>query len=239
MLEIRHAGMDDTSATQQNYNEIYAVKGIRQLDSFYLWLISLLKAKRGMRLLDISCGEGRLAILAHNKGLQADGVDFAMTAVRVAYEKDTQSGWMVGNGECLPIKSASYDFITHIGSLEHFQNPMAGIEEIRRVLKPGGIACVLLPNSYSLFGNIKHVLKNGDIYDDGQPLQRYNTPKGWQTMLEAGKLRPFRIIKYELPWPRTIPDLFWYIRHPGKIIHLFSGLFIPVNFGNCVVYLCN
>jgi SAM-dependent methyltransferase len=238
MLEIRHAGMDSTIATQQNYNEIYSSEGIRQLDSFYLWLISLLKAQPGKRLLDISCGEGRLVSLARQKGLHADGVDFAFKAIKGAIEKDHQSGWFVGDGEFLPIISESYDYVTHIGSLEHFQNPMAGIYEITRVIKSGGKACILLPNSYGLFGNIKHVVETGHIFDDGQPLQRYNTRKGWQMMLEAGKLSPYRIIKFERPWPRTVSDLTWYLRHPDKIMRLFISIFIPLNLGNCIVYLC-
>ena len=238
MLEIRHKGMDSTAATQQNYNEIYGSEGIRQLDSFYLWLISLLKPQPGKRLLDISCGEGQLVTFARKQNVQAEGVDFAFTAVKCAYDTDPQSGWLVGDGELLPIKSDTYDYVTHIGSLEHFQNPVEGIHEITRVLKPGGKACILLPNTYGLLGNIKHVVDTGDIFDDGQPLQRYNTRRGWQVMLEDGGLLPYRIVKYERPWPRTGLDFTWYLRHPAKFLRLFISFLIPVNLGNCIVYLC-
>jgi SAM-dependent methyltransferase len=238
MLEIRHEGMDSTFATQQTYNQLYQLKGIRQLDSFYLWLINLLKAPPGACLLDISCGEGRLVVLARQQGLHAIGIDFALAAIMEALGQDTRSYWIVGDGESLPIESASYDYITHIGSLEHYQNPMAGIHEIARVLKPGGTACILLPNSYGFLGNINNVYKTGDIYDDGQPLQRYNTLKGWQRMLESCRLLPFQTLKYERVWPRTLDDLGWYLRHPFTIIRLIFSVLIPVNLGNCIVYLC-
>ena len=238
MIEIRHSGMDSTSATQQNYNQIYTSKGIRNLDSFYLWLISLLKASPGEKLLDISCGEGRLVILARQNGLRAVGVDFSIAALKEANKQEPQAWWIVGDGEGLPIGSATYDYITHIGSLEHYQNPIAGISEISRVLKPGGITCILLPNSYGLLGNIWNVYKTGDIYDDGQPLQRYNTPKGWQMMLESCYLLPLHIFKYEREWPRTTKDLRWYLYHPVKFVRLFFNYFVPVNLGNCLVYLC-
>lgn len=238
MIEIRHTGMDSTTATQQNYNQIFRVKGIRNLDSFYLWLISLLKASPGEKLLDISTGEGRLVALARRNGLCAVGVDFSTAALKEANKQDPQPWWIVGDGEALPIRNATYDYITHIGSLEHYQNPIAGISEISRVLKPGGIACILLPNSYGLLGNIWNVYKTGDIYDDGQPLQRYNTPQGWQRMLKASDLLPLYIYKYEREWPRTIKDLRWYLYHPAKIVRLFFSFFVPVNLGNCLVYLC-
>jgi SAM-dependent methyltransferase len=238
MLEIRHEGMDSTSATQQTYNQLYQSEGIHQLDSFYLWLITLLKAPPGKSLLDISCGEGQLVVFARQKGLNAVGIDFALAAIKEGLSQGTHSCWIVGDGERLPIGAESYDYITHIGSLEHYQNPVAGIREIARVLKPGGIACILLPNSYGLLGNIKNVYKTGDIFDDGQPLQRYNTRNGWQMMLESCKLLPFRIIKYELVWPQTLTDLGWYLRNPIKIIRLFFSALIPLNLGNCIVYLC-
>ncbi len=238
MLEIRHTGMDNTPATQHGYNQLYSSVGIHQMDSFYLWLVSLLKAPRGSMLLDISCGEGRLISLAHLHGLRAVGVDFAASAIRQARAQDAHPDWVIGDGEQLPILRDSYDFVTHIGSLEHYQDPMAGILEISRVLRPGGIACILLPNSYGLLGNITHVFKTGDIFDDGQPLQRYNTRRGWQKMLETSGLKPFKVIRYELPWPRTFPDMLWYLGHPLKLFHLILSVLVPLNLANCLVYLC-
>ncbi len=238
MLEIRHTGMDDTPATQHGYNQLYSSAGIRQMDSLYLWLVSLLKAPRGSTLLDISCGEGRLVFLARQQGLRAVGVDFAESAIRQARAEDARPDWLIADGEQLPIRPACYDFITHIGSLEHYQDPLAGIREISRILKPGGVACILLPNSYGLLGNITHVSKTGDIFDDGQPLQRYNTIGGWQKMLVTSGLKPFRVIKYELPWPRTVTDLLWFLGHPLKLFHLIFSLLVPLNLANCLVYLC-
>jgi len=238
MLEIRHAGMDDTHATQHGYNQIYKAEGINQQDSFYLWLISLLKAPPASRLLDISCGEGRLVSLARRQGLFATGIDFAESAIRDAKVQDATGMWIIGDGEKLPVRSECYDYVTHIGSLEHYQDPLAGVQEISRMLKPDGTACILLPNSYGLLGNITYVFKKGDIFDDDQPLQRYNTLKGWQRLLETYNLQVYKIYKYELPWPRTFSDFLWYLRHPVKVLHLIISALIPLNLGNCLVYLC-
>jgi SAM-dependent methyltransferase len=237
--EIRHDQMDSTANTRRRYNEIFSGEGILQRDSFYLWLISLLKPERGKILLDISCGQGRLVKFAAQRGLRAIGLDFAEDGVRLGRNLESPaSGWTVGDGERLPVRSASVDFVTHIGSLEHYQDPDAGIREIRRVLKPGGAACILLPNSYGLFGNIKHVAQTGDIFDDGQPLQRYNTRQGWQGMIARGGLQTYRTLKYERELPRTLPDLWWYLKSPSKLARLLAAPFVPVNLANCIVYLC-
>lgn len=239
MIEIRHENMTETSKILKAYNSIYESQGISQHDSFYLWLISLLKPGSGSLLLDISCGEGRLVSLAHRQGLCAFGMDFSESAVRIGSADCPGANWTVCDGEILPLLDASIDYITHIGSLEHYADPEAGIAEIARVLKPSGVACVLLPNSYGLFGNIKHVWKTGDIFDDGQPLQRYNTLTGWKNMLVNKGLVPFSILKYEREWPRTWKDLRWYLFRPLKVVRLLSTWFVPLNLSNCLVFLCH
>jgi SAM-dependent methyltransferase len=239
MLEIRHENMDRTEDTQAQYNEIYRAEGLLQRDSFYLWLIGLLKPQPGNLLLDISCGQGRLVRFAHEQGLRAIGMDFAEDAVRIGLRSESpESGWAVADGEQLPVAAGSVDYVTHIGSLEHYQHPQKGLAEIRRVLKPDGAACILLPNSFGLFGNIKHVMATGEIFDDGQPLQRYNTREGWGRMIQSAGLTAFDLLKYEREWPRTARDLFWYLRSPKKFARLFAAWFVPINLANCLVYLC-
>lgn len=239
MLEIRHTQMDTTADTRQAYDEIYAGEGILQLDSFYLWLISLLEPEQGRVLLDISCGQGRLVTLAQQQGLRAMGVDFSMQGVRIGLQETPVAWWVTGDGEQLPYADASIDYVTHIGSLEHYQNPQAGADEITRVLKPGGKAVVLLPNSFGLLGNIKYVARHGDIFDDGQPLQRYGTRQVWAFMLANKGLHIDKVLGFsEIPTPRTLPDWIWLLKHPQKIVRKFLNLFIPVNLTNHFVFIC-
>jgi SAM-dependent methyltransferase len=239
MIEIRHENMTDTPNILKAYNDIYENQGIIQHDSFYLWLLSLLNPESGNLILDISCGEGRLVELAHDQGLCAFGMDFSENAVRIGAANCPDAKWSICDGEYLPLPEASFDYITHIGSLEHYADPEAGMAEIARVLKPSGVACVLLPNTFGLLGNIKHVWKTGDVFDDGQPLQRYNTMLGWKSMLVNNGLVPFSIIRYEREWPRTWKDLKWYLVRPIKIARLIFSWFIPINLSNCLVFLCH
>lgn len=238
MIEIRHPRMDATRDTESAYDAIYSDKGIAQRDSFYLWLLELVAARPGQSLLDVSCGQGTLVDFAARAGLRASGLDFSMAALERAQRRAPANGFFAADAEQLPLPSATFDRIMNIGSLEHYQHPEAGLREMARVLKPDGMACVLLPNAYGLFGNIKHVLQTGDVFDDGQPLQRYHTRTGWHAMLEVNGLTPFETIKYEREWPRTRADLGWYLRRPAKIVRLLITPLIPLNFANCLVYLC-
>ena len=238
MIEIRHPQMETSAATRAAYKELYGHQGIQQRDSFYLWLLDLLKPKPGTRLVDISCGQGRLVAFARARGVEAVGIDFAEEAIQKAKSACGNAAWAVGDGEQLPFAAALVDYVTHIGSLEHYQHPEAGMREIARLLKPQGTACVLLPNAFGLFGNIQHVWHKGDVFDDGQPLQRYHTRAGWHEMLVANGLEPIRTVRYERERPRTWADVGWYLLRPAKVARLLLANLVPLNLANCLVYLC-
>jgi len=238
MIEIRHPQIEDTIREKDAYNKIYQEKGIHQAASFYLWLIELLGAEPGQSLLDISCGEGDLVRFALRKQLQAVGVDLSEVALQLGQQHTSISKFGVGDAQLLPIQSHSFDFVTNIGSIEHYLDPAQGVQEIKRILKPAGTACILLPNGFCLLGNVKHVWQTGDVFDDGQPIQRYNTLNGWQDFLIRNGLTPFKIAKYEMVRPRTFSDFKWYINHPAKMVHLMLTPFIPLSLSNCFVYLC-
>ena len=46
----------------------------------------------------------------------------------------------------MPFKRKTFDYISCIGSLEHFLDLNKGLQEIKRVLKDEGSACIVVPN---------------------------------------------------------------------------------------------
>lgn len=239
MLEIRHEYLTDEFSTRDAYNEIYSTKGILHRDSIYLWLIKLLQPQSGKTLIDIACGEGRLVTLAKNYGLKSIGTDFAIEGVIKGKMESPDAEWFTADGESLPLRDSIADYVTHVGSLEHYLNPEDGAKEIARILKPGGKACILLPNAFGLLGNIHYVLRNGDIFDDGQPLQRYGTRRAWQRILEAAGLEITSVIGYfEITPPQSFVDLIWLFTHPKKLTRFLISHLIPTNLCNDFIYLC-
>ena len=238
VLEIRHQEEATTQWSKSVYEDIYTTTEIRHLDSFYQWLLDLLDAQSGRRLLDISCGVGSLPRLAAQSGLKAHGVDFSEAALRVTHQEAPAVGPVVGDGERLPYQDACFDYVTHIGSLEHYEHPEAGAQEIARVLKPDGRACVLLPNTFGILGNVWTALRTGRTFDDGQPIQRYAARMEWQDLLEQAGLTVVQTVKYDQIWPRTLADVQRLLTHPKDIIRLILGPFVPLNWTNYFVYLC-
>lgn len=234
MLEIRH--IDGHVGVRQAYNDIYSGPGIRHLDSFYRWILRLLRPVPGKRLLDVACGVGVLPRMAANMGIKAYGCDLSWQAVR--FGTGSTARLLVANGERLPYPDSIFDYVTNIGSLEHYENPAMGVREMERVLSPSGIACVLLPNTFSLLGNMLFAWHKGRTADDGQPIQRYAARYEWQDLLEANGLTVVHTVKYERELPTSLADIGWYLRHPKALAHLLLAPLLPLNLANSFVFLC-
>lgn len=239
MVELQVSPSSTNDWTKQGYEAIYSGSDeIRQLDSFYVWLLDLLEPIRGRRLLDVACGVGVLSNKAAKVGLKAYGIDLSEKAVRTA-SGEGSAGFAIGNGENLPYPTGYFDYVTSIGSLEHYLDPFYGASELARVMAPGGRACILLPNLYGILGTVYNALKYGRTVGDNQPLQRYAAMKDWQDLLEQGGFIVEQVIKYERERPRSLRDLSWYLRHPKSLVRLILTPFIPLNWASCFVYLCS
>lgn len=235
MIEIRHS-----HNTRRAYDEIYAGGGIRQMDSFFIWICSLLHVQPGLLVLDVSTGEGQMVEFARHRQANAFGLDFSMVACRRVSKKLPHSV-LCGNGQRLPFQDSTFDVVTNLGSLEHFEQMDLGVQEIARVLKRDGVACVTVPNTFGLRWNVNVAWKTGDIDDDGQPLQRYGTRLQWQRLLESNGLSVASVQGYEhqRAFPRTWHDFVAYLKHPKQLASLLLFVpLIPVNAAGQFVFVC-
>ncbi len=232
-LEIRITPPEQDSKAA--YDDIYADAGLSQLSSFYLWFLDNLDIGNSGRLLDVSCGSGEVVSLVRQRGLEAHGIDISYHAAQRA----RQAGHIcTGAGEALPYAGGSFDYLTNVGSLEHFLNPAQGVREMVRVLRPGGRAFILVPNTFSLSTNIWHAFRTGETSIDEQPIQRYAARADWHRLLEQNGLRVYKTIKYERPWPRLRSDWGYYLHRPKELARLLAAPFIPLNLAFCFVFFC-
>ena len=130
------------------YNRRYTSQGLDSMRPFaaYPLFLDLLDARAGARLLDVSCGSGFLVKAARDRGVAAYGVDLSDAAVRLAHQVSADAGLAVGTGEELCFRDASFDYVTCLGSLEHFLDVGRGLREMLRVAKPGARLCIMVPN---------------------------------------------------------------------------------------------
>ncbi|MGQ0601017.1 MAG: methyltransferase domain-containing protein [Anaerolineales bacterium] len=223
----------------QEYNHRYERVGdLRETDAFYRWVLERLNPKPGSRVLDIACGEGHLLKWVTRAKRIAVGLDLSTRAITVARRFASLERGLVGDGQTLPIADESFEYITNIGSLEHFADLMQGLQEMRRVLRPAGRIAVLVPNSYYLLDIIWHVWRTGYAVSHRQTIERFATFREWWDLLEDGGLHVLEAHKYNFAFPRSRADMNWYRQHPRKLLYLAASPFIPRNLSYSFLYIC-
>jgi len=242
-MKIGNVPLEDRQVTAEDlsraYDEIYSHPGrMGDSDALYHWVLDRLAASPGKTLLDVGCGEGRLIRIAGERGLIPFGIDLSPIGVSTARITVGREIITLGNGERLPFPDCSFDYLTNIGSLEHFPNPDNGLQEMRRVLKDTGMAALLLPNSYYLADILWHVWRTGYGPSHKQVLERFATYREWYDFIASNGFKVIRAFKYNFRFPRSKADLDWYLRNPGKMLYLALAPFVPFNLSNHFLYLC-
>ena len=101
-------------------------------------VVALLAPLQLSSLLDIGCGEGYYTGAFTAAAASVTGLDIARFAVRLAAKRHADVTWLVGSGALLPQADASVDLVSNLFTQLH-------VDEMRRVLKPGGYALVVTP----------------------------------------------------------------------------------------------
>ena len=97
----------------------------------------------------LEAGCGARSHLAYPAGTQVIGIDI----LRSQLQRNAQTSRLAqGDVTAMPVASASTDLVVCWDVLEHVPAPAHALEEIARVLRPGGLAVLALPNILSLKG---------------------------------------------------------------------------------------
>lgn len=145
--------------------------------------------KKGKKILDVACGKGMFLDVAKKKNLDVFGLDISDIAIKRAKQRIPEGKFVVGSGEEMPYQNEEFDYITCLGSLEHFPSPSKGISEISRVLKRDGVAMIYVPN-LMFIGHIYMTKKYGIMPSEGQQSfsEVFYTYKGWEELLDNNGL---------------------------------------------------
>jgi SAM-dependent methyltransferase len=103
---------------------------------------------RGLRVLDFGCGHGMAAVVLGRRGARVTAFDLSAGYLAEARHRAAASkidiAFLQVNGERLPFADAAFDRIWGNAILHHLDLP-AAVPELRRILRPGGIAVFCEP----------------------------------------------------------------------------------------------
>lgn len=115
------------------------------------WYVSFLKSTD--RVLDVGCANGQHTLRAAPRVKEIVGIDYDPELIRIAREDAERRGFTnvrfeIGSvEERLNFPDASFDVVLFLDVLEHLNNRDLVLDEIHRVLKPGGTMLLAIPNS--------------------------------------------------------------------------------------------
>jgi demethylmenaquinone methyltransferase / 2-methoxy-6-polyprenyl-1,4-benzoquinol methylase len=108
------------------------------LDRRWRRLTAEATVRPGDFVLDACCGTGDLAIAAARRGGKVTGLDFSPAMLERARRKAPQIEWIEGDLLSLPFGDESFDSATVGFGVRNVEDLGRSIEELRRVLRPGG-----------------------------------------------------------------------------------------------------
>ncbi|MEL7256828.1 MAG: bifunctional 2-polyprenyl-6-hydroxyphenol methylase/3-demethylubiquinol 3-O-methyltransferase UbiG [Pseudomonadota bacterium] len=144
------------SATERNLQVIYEdvaskwwsdeIRWVRTLKNMVPARLSWFDDKvdwRDKEVLDLGCAGGFMSEALDDRGAHVVGIDPAADAIAAARfhaaENRRSIQYDVGKGEALPYKPASFDAVVCVDVLEHVEDLPQVIQEVARVLRPGGV----------------------------------------------------------------------------------------------------
>ncbi|HSL53346.1 MAG TPA: class I SAM-dependent methyltransferase [Pyrinomonadaceae bacterium] len=130
---------------------------------------------RRPRILDVGCGTGANLLMLSQYG-DAEGVDISNDALAFCRERGLDQV-KLGAGEQLPYDDGTFDLVTAFDVVEHMDDDLAGLREMRRVLRPGGRVLLFVPAFMFLWG----------VQDDvSNHRRRYRMPELTRVLEQAG-----------------------------------------------------
>jgi SAM-dependent methyltransferase len=96
------------------------------------------------RVLDIGCGDGQISRLVAGAGSFVAGVDPTWNQIRVAAERAGGATYVRAGAAELPFADGSFDAAVACLVFEHIDDARGAIDEVARVVRPGGRFCFFL-----------------------------------------------------------------------------------------------
>lgn len=132
----------ETEAAKRSPAEVYDEQFVPAL--FRHWgpvLCDAANVTSGQRVLDVACGTGALTVAVADRvspGGAVLGLDASPEMLAVARRKHSHIEWHEGRAESLPFGDSSFDAVVSQFGLMFFEDRVAALREMQRVLRPGG-----------------------------------------------------------------------------------------------------
>jgi SAM-dependent methyltransferase len=164
-------------------------------------LVALVDDKRQARVLDLGCGAGHVSFNVAPRAKEVVAYDLSSDMLAVVARAAAERGLIniatrQGVAEQLPFEDASFDYVLSRYSTHHWRDFEAGLREVTRALRPGGIAGFVDAVSPGL-PLLDTYLQAVELLRDPSHVRDYSRAEWDGAMVRAG-LRPRAVGTYHV-----------------------------------------
>lgn len=229
-------GKSDLDSIKSFYDEVYYKNaGIHphKISGHYRRLATRVGINSKHKVLDVACGTGSWLSAVSERGAGIAGIDLSDRAISICKEHFPDAEFYSGPAEQLPFEDNKFNYVTCLGSLEHFIDPVGSIKEMVRVSKPDAQFILLVPNKdfltrrLGLYGGThqnaakeevrtleewKKIFEEGGLDVEERWKDLHMLHKGW--LLQEGWLKmPLRLIQ-------AVTLTIWPLKWQYQVYHL-------------------
>jgi ubiquinone/menaquinone biosynthesis C-methylase UbiE len=138
------------------------------------------------KILEVAPGPGYLAIELALRGFHVTGVEISPDFVKIEKANAKKAGVFVdfkeGNASSLPCDDNFFDFVVCSAAFKNFKEPLKALNEMHRVLKPGGTALIIDMNHEATAEDIENEIKKTGM----KGFDKYFVKFSFKTFLRQG-----------------------------------------------------
>jgi SAM-dependent methyltransferase len=195
------------------------------MESGAMDILARLNLKPGVRLLDVACGAGQLAIPAARAGVRATGIDIAGNWIEQARARAQAEGLPAqfdeGDAEMLPYEDASFDVVVSLVGAMFAPRPDRVAAELVRVCAPGGRIVMINWTPAGFVGQMFKV-----IGQHAPPSPLMPSPLKWGDEATVRERLGAAVADLQLA-KRTYP--FRYPFRPAEVVEFYRANYGPIN----------
>lgn len=159
----RGVGMEGRIATWYAKNTAKDMREFQRLADQYSKEISA-----GARVLEVAPGPGYFCVeLAKRGQFDVVGLDISRTFVEICTRNAREAGvsarFIQGNASAMPFAENTFDFVLCRAAFKNFTQPVEAMNEMHRVLKPGGRAIIIDLRKDASLTDIDNYIGNSDL----------------------------------------------------------------------------